>query len=139
MSLWFPRLLRLIWASPNTLLGLLCGLCGLLTGGGVQWRKGCLEFHGGLVTWGLARTPIAAAAMTLGHTILGQDVLALEMCRDHEHVHVRQYGLWGPLFLPAYLGASALLWWLGRHPYWDNPFEREAYRLVPQRAVQPSP
>lgn len=97
----------------------------------MQWRHGCLEFYGGLVSWALARTPISAAAMTLGHTILGRDALALELARAHEHVHVRQYALWGPLFLPAYLGCAAVLWLGGRHPYWDNPFEREAYRLVP--------
>jgi hypothetical protein len=31
--------------------------------------------------------------------------------------------------VPAYLGCSAWLWLRGRHPYWDNPFEREAYAL----------
>lgn len=126
-----PALLRLIWASPNSMLGLVCGLLGLLTGGGMQLRRGCLEFYGGLVSWALARTPISAAAMTLGHTILGRDPLALECSREHEHVHVRQYARWGPLFLPAYLGASFFLWLNGRHPYWDNPFEREAYNTQP--------
>lgn len=131
MAIWLTLFLRLLWASPNSLLGILCGLCGLLSGGKMQWRHGCLEFYGGLVSWGLARTPIAATAMTLGHTILGRDALALEQARAHEHVHVRQYATWGPLFLPAYLGCAALLWLGGKHPYWDNPFEREAYRLVP--------
>jgi hypothetical protein len=131
MSSWLLISLRLLWASPNSLLGLLCGLGGLLTGGRMQWRRGCLEFYGGVVSWGLARTPISAAALTLGHTILGRDHLALEMSREHEHVHVRQYAVWGPLFLPAYLGSSLVLWLRGKHPYWDNPFEREAYGSTP--------
>jgi hypothetical protein len=44
-------------------------------------------------------------------------------------VHVRQYERWGPLFVPAYLVSSLVLWLRGRDPYWDNPFEVEARRL----------
>jgi hypothetical protein len=42
-------------------------------------------------------------------------------------VHVTQYEVWGPLFLPAYLASS--FWQLarGRHVYRDNFFERRAY------------
>lgn len=127
----FLLFLRVLWASPNSLLGLFLGGCGLISGGRAQWRKGCLEFHGGLIRWGLERTPISAAALTLGHTILGRDALCLEMAREHEHIHVRQYGLWGPFFLPAYFGSGLIQWLAGRHPYWDNPFEREAYAKVP--------
>lgn len=65
--------------------------------------------------------------MTLGHTILGVDRQALETCRDHEHVHVKQFELWGPFFLFAYLGCSAFLWLRGRDYYHENPFEIEAF------------
>ena len=34
-------------------------------------------------------------AFTLGHTILGQTDAALDISRDHEMVHVRQYERWG--------------------------------------------
>jgi hypothetical protein len=67
--------------------------------------------------------------MTLGHTVLGRTPADLACTREHELVHVAQYERWGPLFIPAYLGASAWLWLRGRHPYWDNPFEKEAYGL----------
>lgn len=69
--------------------------------------------------------------MTLGHVILGQSLADLEAARRHEWVHVRQYQRWGPLFLPAYLGCSLYLWWMGRDFYRDNPFEIEAYRQAP--------
>ena len=69
----------------------------------------------------------AAAAMTLGHVIMGCDQECLDHSRDHEHVHVRQYEAAGPLFIPAYLGASVWCWWRGFDTYYDNPFEREAY------------
>jgi len=42
-------------------------------------------------------------------------------------VHVRQYERWGPLFGPAYLGCSLVLWLMGKRAYRDNPFEVEAY------------
>ena len=65
--------------------------------------------------------------MTLGHVVLGLDRAAHRRTRRHERVHVRQCERWGPLFLPAYLLASAYLWLKGRSAYYDNPFEREAY------------
>jgi hypothetical protein len=67
------------------------------------------------------------SAITFGDLILGRNAAALDACRVHEQVHVRQAHRWGPLFLPAYLGASAWVWWRGGHAYLDNPFEVEAY------------
>ena len=123
-------IVKLIWALPWTLLGLLAGGIGLATGGGVQRHGRVIEFWGGSSRWLLRRMPLAAgaAALTLGHVVLGQRQADLEACRNHELVHVRQYERWGLLFLPAYLGWSAYLWLRGRNPYWDNPFEIEAYR-----------
>ncbi len=118
------RIAYIVWALPNTLLGASLGAIGLLMGGRVQVRRGVLEFSGGGVRWGLARF---ATAITFGHTILGLDETALDLCRDHEHVHVRQYERWGPFFLPAYLLCSSWLWLRGRDAYRENPFEREAY------------
>jgi hypothetical protein len=66
--------------------------------------------------------------MTLGHVVLGTDQAALEQTRAHELAHVRQAERWGPLFLPAYLAASAWAWLAGRHYYRDNWFERDARR-----------
>lgn len=81
------------------------------------------------MTWLLQKMPTGsgALAMTLGHTILGQTEDALAITRDHEHVHVRQYEVWGPLFVPAYFLASAIAWMQGRDSYRGNAFEVEAY------------
>lgn len=122
------RVLKIIWACPGTALGLTAGLLGLLTGGSMRRVGHTLEFHGGFVRWLLDRRPFCAAAMTLGHVIIGCDECCLAATREHELVHVRQYERWGPLFIPAYLLSSLWLWTRGRHPYWENPFEREAYR-----------
>lgn len=71
--------------------------------------------------------------MTLGHVILGQTAETLDRVRDHEHVHVRQFETWGPLFIPMYIAFSGVLWFLRRDPYLENPFEVEAYGKIEYR------
>lgn len=123
------RILAFAWASPYTLVGLAVGGVGLLTGGCVQRRGRVVEFHGGGVRWLITRLPNGqfTLALTLGHTVLGQTSAALDIARDHELVHVRQYERWGIFFGPAYVLASLGVWLSGRRAYRDNPFEREAY------------
>jgi hypothetical protein len=124
------RSLAYLWAFPATALGLCFVPLAWVSGGSVRVVQGALEVHGGLVKRFLRRgVPLLgpAAAMTLGHVILGRDRQCLEKSRRHEHVHVRQYERWGPLMLPLYLLASLVLALRRRDPYLDNPFEREAY------------
>jgi len=123
------RLLGMLWASPYSVIGISIGLLGLCTGGRARVIGNTLEFHGGAVRWFVARLPgtFEAEAITFGHTILGRTSSGLDRLRTHEHVHVRQYERWGVLFGPAYLLCSAWLWWRGRDPYRENPFEVEAY------------
>jgi hypothetical protein len=123
--------LRIIWASPYTLVGLLIGGVGLCTGGRVRMRGRAIEFYDGGVKWFVQHLPHGqfTLALTLGHTILGQTDAALDISRNHEMVHVRQFERWGPFMGPAYLLSSLYLWLVGGRPYRDNPFEREAYDL----------
>jgi hypothetical protein len=123
------RVLGVIWASPYTLLGLLLGAIGLCTGGRARRRGRVVEFYGGGVRWLLQQffCGEGAMALTLGHTVLGQTDAALDICRQHELVHVRQFERWGPLMGPAYLGCSLVLRLAGRRAYRDNPFERQAF------------
>lgn len=113
------------WVSPTTAVGLLAGALTMATGGGVQRRRGTLEFHGGFSRW--LGGAVGFGAMTLGHAIIGRDRDCLDFCRDHEQVHVRQAERWGPLFIPAYLAAGAWSWWRTGSAYYQNPFEKEAY------------
>jgi len=123
------HLLAMLWALPYTLLGLALGIIGLCTGGRARIRGCVIEFYGGSIKWLLQQFWFVEGAMafTLGHTILGQTAAALDISRDHEMVHVRQFERWGPLMGPAYLGCSLVLWLTGRRPYRDNPFERQAF------------
>ena len=122
------RAWSLIWASPNTLLGLVLLPLAWPGGGRVRRVAGVLEASGGALAWLLARLPVpgGAAAMTLGHVVLGRDEGCLERTRVHERAHVRQAERWGPLFLPAYGLASLWAWVRGGHAYLDNAFERAA-------------
>jgi hypothetical protein len=130
------RTIAYLWVAPVTICSLQLVILGLATGGRAAVVWGVIEVHGGLVTWLLRRGspwmgPIAA--MTLGHVILGRDQECLDRSRLHEHVHVRQYERWGPLFLPLYLGSSVWCWFKGFDPYLDNPFEQEAYAADAER------
>jgi hypothetical protein len=123
------RFLRYLWAGPTTLLGLVLAFA-LLRRGQAALIDGVIEAHSPLLRRALTHlTPLAggADAITLGHVVIGRNAEALNATRAHERVHVRQYELWGPLFVPAYFvaGLSALA--RGRHPYFDNRFERQTH------------
>jgi hypothetical protein len=122
------RLLAYGWAAPWSALGLVLAWMAVATGGWWRVRAGALECGGGCIGRLVGRLPppLSFTAMTLGHVILGVDGVVLDASRSHEQVHVRQYERWGPLFVPAYLLSSAYQWLVGRHPYLDNRFEREA-------------
>ncbi|HEY4582686.1 MAG TPA: hypothetical protein VIG88_07475 [Lysobacter sp.] len=109
----------MLWALPNTLVGLLLGAVGMAFGARARIRRDDLAcvFH--RWPWG------PGGAMTLGNVILhtGDDLdvgcatyahaaglgeepavrLAL-----HERAHVYQYLVLGPLFLPAYLACGGI-------------------------------
>jgi hypothetical protein len=120
---------KILWAGPWSLWGLGIGGVGLLSGGGVQWSGRVLEFWGGLLPVFLKYFPFVAGSpvATFGHVVVGRTQRHLDACRPHQLVHVKQYELWGPLFVPCYLICWGVLWCCGKRPYYDNPFEREAY------------
>lgn len=129
--------LRYVWAAPASAVGLLIAAIACAGGARARVAGGLLEVAGG--RWGRAvgrlREPWAFDAITFGHVVLAVDARCLDRCRAHERVHVRQYERWGALFFPLYLGSSLLQWALGRHPYWDNHFEREAHAVAPSEPV----
>lgn len=127
------RLLGVLWALPNTLIGMLAGAVGMPFGARPEFsRNDCaLVFH--RWPWG------PGGAITFGNTILHTGATLDTQCTtyehragrckhppiklgDHERAHVYQYMVLGPLFLPVYLlcgGVSV-----------RNPFERAADRYA---------
>ena len=121
---------RYVWAAPTTALGLVVVLAGLPRAR-LRVVDGVLEAHSPVLASLLCRLPFVAggaAAVTLGHVVIGRDRRALDSTRAHERIHVRQCERWGPLFVPAYLVAGLWAVVRGRDAYLGNVFEREAYQ-----------
>ena len=130
------------WAAPTTAFGIVIVGFTAATGGTVYVLGGIIEAHGGFATTFLRYvTGLAlrggAGAMTLGHVVIGRDQDCLDRTRAHERIHVKQCEKWGPLFIPAYLIASAWAWLLGKDAYRANRFEREAFRAEERPDVVP--
>lgn len=125
--------LGIVWAAPNSLLGLIAGTLAIPFGARPKLRPGelALVFHG---------YPIGpGGALTLGNVMLTKfahlDVPCTTYAHrakwcvqpktrigDHERAHVLQYMAFGPLFLPLYFlsgGVSV-----------RNRFERAADRYA---------
>jgi hypothetical protein len=125
--------LGLVWALPNTLLGLIAGVVGLAFGAHAHWRPSDLAVVFHRWPWG------PGGALTLGNVILhtgdsldstcvtyahraGHGDEAPIMLADHERAHVYQYMALGLLFLPLYLVCGGISV--------RNPFERAADRYA---------
>jgi hypothetical protein len=110
--------MRLLWASPISLLGLLLApffrtrrvVAGVLVCEGASWPR---------------RLGWKYRAITFGHVVLCVDELDERTLR-HEFAHVRQYEKWGLGFPPAYLTSCLVAIARGGHYYRDNAFERSA-------------
>jgi hypothetical protein len=106
-----PIWLGFVWTLPNTVLGLVLGL----------FTFQLPRFGSGLILFD--RTPrgltrllpwLGRTAMTVGFVIVSAKTLEGTLL-SHERHHVRQYLVWGPFFIPAYL-LIALRYGYRRHP-----------------------
>jgi hypothetical protein len=115
-----PVWLGFLWTLPNTILGLLAGL---LTFQRPSFREGLVLFDRG--PRGLTRVMQRAGrtAMTIGFVIVSAERVEGRLLA-HEREHVRQYGAWGPLFIPVYLLLA-----IG-HGYRRHPMELAAQRAA---------
>ena len=104
-----------LWAAPWTFVGLCLApffrrrraVDGVLLCEGATWPS--------RLGWNYS-------AITFGHVVLSVRDVSPSLMR-HEMVHVRQYERWGPLFVPAYLGAALWARLRGGSPHGDNIFE----------------
>ena len=106
------RVAGFLWTLPNTVLGLLLGLCTF------QRPRVCRD----VMLFDREPRGVSAILKRLGRTAMtvGFVVIAVEPVHgellEHELRHVRQYCLWGPLFLAAY-GVLYLRYGYDRHPF----------------------
>jgi hypothetical protein len=112
------RAIGFAWTLPNTALGVVAGL---LTFQAPRIHGGALVFdrHARGLTWAMLR--MNRTAMTLGFVIVSGQPLSDELLA-HEREHIRQYCVWGPLYIPAYLALTI------PYGYTRNPFEVAARR-----------
>ena len=109
-----------IWTLPNTLLGLLLGLPGLIFGARLRFGDNAILFYNlPLLSY------LPPMAITFGNVVLYRkdawpervvgryDGKGRQQIRHHERAHTVQYERWGPFFLPVYL---LLVLWPGVHP-----------------------
>ena len=112
------RLIRILWGATWSMVGLALTpffrrrsiVGGVLLCEGASWPR---------------RLGWRYRAITFGHVVLAVDELD-QATFGHELVHVRQYEVWGPLFVPAYGLASVWARLRGGDAYRDNPFEQAA-------------
>ena len=125
------RGLGVLWAGPGSLAGLALILAArAVARSSLRRHRGTLEACGAGIATILDRLGPRGRlqSITLGHVILARNEEALDLYREHERVHVRQWSRWGPLFLLAYPVASLWAMVRGRGAYRGNRFEREAWR-----------
>ena len=122
--------LRVLWASPCSLVGIALAVPVLASGGTARRVGPAIEVvvHRDALP---SRSPLRRlpfAAITFGHVIVALSGRQLAVLRTHEHVHVRQYEALGALFFPAYALASLVALARGRSAYAGNAFEVQACR-----------
>jgi hypothetical protein len=106
-----PTWLGFVWTLPNTLLGLVLGLCTFQI---PRLAHGALLFDRAPRGLTALMPRMGRTAMTVGFVILSARPLEGQLLA-HERHHVRQYRTWGPFFLPAYL-VGAIRYGYRRHP-----------------------
>ena len=106
-----PIWLGFVWTFPNTVLGVILGL---FTFQVPRLAHGLVLFdrHPRGLMWLMPR--LGRSAMTVGFVVLATKPLEGRRLA-HERHHVRQYMVWGPLFIPVYL-ALAVPFGYRRHP-----------------------
>lgn len=110
------RALAYVWASPNTVLGLVFGLLSFQS---ARIADGVVIFDRRRRGFILLLRVFRSAAVTYGHVVLSNRPLEGSLL-VHELHHVRQYERLGPLYLPLYV----LIWCFTG--YRGHPFEEGA-------------
>ncbi|MEO6462483.1 MAG: hypothetical protein ABIP29_05355 [Candidatus Eisenbacteria bacterium] len=127
-----------LWASPNTVLGLVLGVVAVMLGARARIGDNAIEFLDQPFV-----DLIERSAVTLGNTIhyapgrdpdqaiRRYDRSATVRLGDHERAHTDQYERWGPFFLLAYA-----ISWLPFVPPAGSRFEHAADDAAERRGCR---
>ncbi len=98
-----------------------------MAGATIIYRQGVYLAYGGRLPALLRHHPVGhVAAICMGRVILAPNSAALQRHLRHEWTHMRQFLRWGLLFPLLYVLEMAYQYALGRQPYHDNYYEKEA-------------
>ena len=86
-------LLKLLWASPCSAVGVLLAGIPLVLGGEAKWSSGALEvtYRRSLANCGKWANELPFRGIVFGHVILAVTGEELRTIGPHERVHVEQY------------------------------------------------
>jgi len=110
-----------LWTLPNTVVGIVIGLAGVLHGARISFGNNAIQFE---------HFPLGIGALTLGNAILyGRSTAPCDIkplygstqplsLAAHERAHTYQYQAFGPFFIPVYLACGGIRA--------RNPFEQAA-------------
>ena len=115
-----PIWLGFLWTLPNTLLGLVLGT---FTFQLPRLDRGVVIFDRAPRGLTALLQRLGRTAMTVGFVIVSARPLEGRLLA-HERHHVRQYLVWGPFFIPAYLVVAV------RSGYRRHPMELAAVRAA---------
>ncbi len=123
-----PIWLGFLWTMPNTLLGLIAGLCTFQ----MPRLDGAIIFDKS--PRGLTRLlpRFHRTAMTVGFVIVSAIPLGGRLSA-HERHHIKQYCVLGPMFIPVYLGLAI------PYGYKRHPMEIRAMRAAGELPMQERP
>ena len=96
------RLIGYVWASPNTLIGLVLGLLSFQI---PRLVRGVLVYDGPVRGFPWMLRAFRRSGITFGHVVLWNRPLEGSLL-VHELHHVRQYERLGPFYIPLYV----LIW-----------------------------
>ena len=139
------NILKFLWCLPNTIIGFIFGLASL----GLPNKLWVVESRWGFA-W-LLNKVFKSEAICLGYVIIHyREIIHCEIiqcrgfagCKEihqkykpilyadycHELVHRKQQCQWGIFWFIAYVIFGFIAISEGKHFYWDNYFEIEAYR-----------
>jgi hypothetical protein len=106
-----PVWLGFVWTLPNTVLGIVLGL---FTFHVPRIGESALIFDGSPRGLTALMPRLGRSAMTIGFVIVSSEPVTGTLAA-HERQHIRQFCVWGPLFIPVYL-VLALPYGYVRHP-----------------------